>query len=356
MDCEKFDRVTMDLLYDELDELTRAAALRHVEHCQRCRSELNQLRSVRELATLTLVDAPDGFEQRLRAAELAASSELPFSQRAARTWTIVTGYAMRPQLAMAALLMLMIGSSLLFLRPRPGAQTSAMQVTERGTPLPNRDQVVVPLAGAVADEDAPEAPAPTAALATPVAPVVKAEPKHAALRAPAPEARAARSSSPAPVNSATPSVETTDRLRHEAEERSFAEATRALQAGELDRALSMFDDIAAAGGHKAAAAELNAALAAESSQGCAAALPRFDSVSARFPGSSLGNRATWRSATCRSKLGQTRRAMLDLEKLMKVPQYRADAERALIQMTQKPEKPKDDVPVIPNRPPVPAQE
>src|SRR5690606_26732178 len=145
-----------------------------------------------------------------------------FIQRAARTWTIVTGYAMPPQLAMAVHLMFMIRSSLLFLRRRPGAQHSAMQVTDRGTPPPNRDQLAVALDGAGADECAPAPPATPAALATPVAPVVKAEPKHAALRAPAPEARAARSSSPAPVNSATPSVETTDRLRHEAEERSFA--------------------------------------------------------------------------------------------------------------------------------------
>lgn len=362
MDCEKFDRVIMDLLYDELDELTRAAALRHVEHCQRCRAELAQLRSARELATLTLVDAPDGFEQRLRAAELAESSQLPFGQRAARAWTILTGYAMRPQLAMAALLMLMIGSSLLFLRPRPGSQTSAMQVTERGTPLPNQDQVVVPVVTAVAEEDAPVEPTPPAEPPPPpvaVAANLKAEaPTRAAAKsAHAPEPLALRSASPAPVNTAAATGESPDRSGQEAEERSFAEATRALQAGELDRALSLFDEIATAGGQKAAAAELNAALAAESSQGCAAALPRFDAVSARFPGSGLGNKATWRSATCRSKLGQTRRAMLDFEKLMKVPQYRADAERALIQIAQKPEKPKDEVPEAPpNAPLVPVQE
>ncbi len=37
MDCEKFDRVVLDLLYEELDELTAAAARRHMEHCARCR-------------------------------------------------------------------------------------------------------------------------------------------------------------------------------------------------------------------------------------------------------------------------------------------------------------------------------
>lgn len=359
MDCEKFDRVIMDLLYEELDELTRAAALRHVEHCQRCRSELSQLKNAREMATLALVDAPDGFEQRLRAAELAESSQLPLSQRAARAWTILTGYAMRPQLAMAALLMLMIGSSLLFLRPRPGSQTSAMQVTERGAPLPNQDQVVVPVAVTATPE--PVEPELARATAEPVA--VSAAPAAPAPRE-APKALAARAADPvharspaAPNAVSTASEEGPDRSGQEVEERTFAEATRALQAGDLDRALAMFDELASAGGQKAAVSELNAALAAESSQGCAAALPRFDSVAARYPGSPLGNKATWRSATCRSKTGQVRRAMLDFEKLMKVPQYRADAERALIQLAQQPDRPKEEpADLTPPTPPVPVQE
>lgn len=362
MDCEKFDRVIMDLLYDELDELTRAAALRHVEHCQRCRAEISQLRSAREVATLALVDAPDGFEQRLRAAELAESSQLPLSQRAARTWTILTGYAMRPQLAMAALLMLMIGSSLLFLRPRPGSQTSAMQVTERGTPLPNQDQVVVPVAAAAeGGEDQEPRPEPTAevtAAPAPAAPPPKVElAKAAPHRAPAPEALALRPQPTPTAGTVTLGDDPHDQSGQEIESRSFAEATRALQSGDLDRALVLFDELAAGGGQKAAASELNAALAAESLQGCAAALPRFDSVSARFPGSSLGNKATWRSATCRSKLGHNRRAILDFEKLMKVPQYRVDAERALIQLAQQPDRPKYEPANVPApAPPVPVQE
>lgn len=358
MDCEKFDRIIMDLLYEELDELTRAAALRHVEHCQRCRSELSQLKNAREVATLALVDAPDGFEQRLRAAELAESSQLPLSQRAARAWTILTGYAMRPQLAMAALLMLMIGSSLLFLRPRPGSQTSAMQVTERGTPLPNQDQVVVPVPATVNDE--PREPSLARATAEPaaasVAPSAPREvPKTLAARA---HTEPIHARSPAAPSAASASAEETpDRSGQEVEERTFAEATRALQAGDLDRALAMFDELASAGGQKAAVSELNAALAAESSQGCAAALPRFDSVAARYPGSPLGNKATWRSATCRSKTGQVRRAMLDFEKLMKVPQYRADAERAFIQLAQQPDRPKEEpADLTPPTPPVPVQE
>ena len=43
---------------------------------------------------------------------------------------------MRPQFAMAAVLVLVVGSSLLFLRARPGTMGSPVSVTERGNPLP----------------------------------------------------------------------------------------------------------------------------------------------------------------------------------------------------------------------------
>jgi hypothetical protein len=49
--------------------------------------------------------------------------------------------------------------------------------------------------------------------------------------------------------------------------------------------------------------------------------------------------------------------MLDFEKLMKVPQYRVDAERSLIQLAQQPVRPKTEpADVAPPAPPVPVQE
>ena len=35
MDCEKFESTLLDELYDELDEVTSAAAKRHVSGCSR---------------------------------------------------------------------------------------------------------------------------------------------------------------------------------------------------------------------------------------------------------------------------------------------------------------------------------
>ena len=66
MDCEKFEPLLLDELYDELDELTSAAVKRHVSGCARCGSILNGLRSTRRAVTLPLVPVPDGLEDRMR--------------------------------------------------------------------------------------------------------------------------------------------------------------------------------------------------------------------------------------------------------------------------------------------------
>src|SRR6266498_3352200 len=112
MDCERFDRIVLELLYDELDELTLAAARRHLEHCARCRGILAGLRATREVGALPMVDPPEGLELRILEAERQLRAELPLRQRAGRAVSVLAGYAMRPQLAMAATLLLVIGGGL----------------------------------------------------------------------------------------------------------------------------------------------------------------------------------------------------------------------------------------------------
>jgi hypothetical protein len=102
MDCERFDRIVLDLLYDELDELTAAAARRHLDQCARCRGIMAGLRATREVGALPLVDPPDGLELRILEAERQMRAQLPLRQRAGRAVSVLAGYAMRPQLAMAA--------------------------------------------------------------------------------------------------------------------------------------------------------------------------------------------------------------------------------------------------------------
>src|SRR5208282_5451908 len=52
MDCEKFETAMMDELYGELDELTSAAAKRHMAGCARCSALLGGLRATRRVASI----------------------------------------------------------------------------------------------------------------------------------------------------------------------------------------------------------------------------------------------------------------------------------------------------------------
>ncbi|HEY4122430.1 MAG TPA: zf-HC2 domain-containing protein, partial [Byssovorax sp.] len=154
MDCEKFDLHVMDALYDELDELTYAALRRHVEGCSRCGAVWSELRATREVGVLPIVQPSDDLEARVLEAALAAQKTTPFPRKVLRALSWAGSHAMRPQLAMAALFFLVIGSSLLLLRARPGTPGAPMRVTERGAPAPDEE----PPAATAAPAPAPASP------------------------------------------------------------------------------------------------------------------------------------------------------------------------------------------------------
>jgi len=156
VDCEKYDKISLDLLYDELDELTRAAAMRHVEQCHRCRAIHSELRATRSVGVLPLVEPPQGFEQRVILAEQRERANLPLGQKLGRAISVLAGYAMRPQLAMAALLLLMIGSSLLFLNagPTEAAKDDAPPIVAEPAPPGESDGAPVKMSEAMALYDA----------------------------------------------------------------------------------------------------------------------------------------------------------------------------------------------------------
>jgi hypothetical protein len=139
MDCEKLDSVLMDELYGELDDITSAAVKRHVAGCARCASLLSGMRATRRVASLPMIDVPQGLEDRVLAAAAAhASPGATLQWRFARAVSLAGNWAMRPQTAMAAVFLVMIGTSVLLLRGRSSrAPASAeMIVTEEGTPVP----------------------------------------------------------------------------------------------------------------------------------------------------------------------------------------------------------------------------
>jgi hypothetical protein len=135
MDCEKFEPLLLDELYEELDEVTSAAVKRHVSGCARCASILNGMRSTRRLAVLPMLAIPDGLEDRILASVKEAQKVVPIQSRASRALSWAGSWAMRPQTAMAAVFLLMIGTSAFVIRSRHSSeQAAAVSVTEQGAP------------------------------------------------------------------------------------------------------------------------------------------------------------------------------------------------------------------------------
>ncbi len=294
MDCEKFDRVLLDLLYGELDELTQASAKRHTEHCTRCRAIVTELRATREVGSLPLVDPPDGLELKILEAERQARAVLPLRQRFGRAVSVLAGYAMRPQLAMAALLLLMIGSSLVFLRARPGDRERVL-VTERGVPESESDTLVVPMPERLRDEPAPVAAAAEA-------------PGEAEAKSP----RAASAAPPAPV-----AVGVDEELAKSGGDTAsaFANGVALFDEGRYVEARRAFESVATRGGDHAPEAALYAARSTRQSDGCSAASMQFEQVTARYPGTASALEATWQAADCYKSLGEVDQARRSYERL-----------------------------------------
>jgi TolA-binding protein len=307
MDCERFDRIALDLLYDELDELTAASARRHVDQCTRCRGIIAGLRATREVGALPLVDPPPGLELSILQAERRARSRLPLQQRLGRGVSVLAGYAMRPQLAMGALLLLAIGSSLIFFRAQPGDRNS-MSVTERGVPESDSDFVaVVPAASRDRAADAHGPPAAPAA----------ADKKEALSQSQRP--------------SGAPPAPEPDQGEI-AGDSAFQAALSALKEGRNKEAREQFESVAARGGADAAQAAFHAAEAAKNELGCAEAAKLFDQVPFQYPGTRAGYDATFQAASCYEAVGDLEKARRNYQALLDEPGYADRARNALAQL------------------------
>lgn len=271
MDQEKFDQHLMDYLFDELDEVTRAAMKRKIESDADCRELAAGLRATIEVAQLPLEEPEDDLEERIvAAAELAQKGE-PWHKKALRSLSWAGSWAMRPQLAMAALLMLVIGSSVLLMRARPGS----VAVT------PSKDD-------------------PAEVAATPVDQVEPAEPESAAEEeAPAVEADEAEGQAMA---SAEPKAAAEDEKQAVP---SYDEAKALYQTGRFGEAQVAFNDIAGAGGADAPTAALFEAKSVRAQSGCSAAVSYYHQVRARHGGTAVADDATYELADCLRQLGKT---------------------------------------------------
>jgi len=348
VDCEKFDRIVLDLLYDELDELTTAAAKRHMEHCARCRAIGSGLRATREVGALPLVEAPEGLELRILQAEERATQLLPIGKRLGRGLSLLASYAMRPQVSMAALLMLMIGSSLFFLRAQPGDREHVL-VTERGVPETDNETVTILPKKAEAPEPARASPVATLPAPSPrsdlaarraTASEAKGDAPPAAAPAPAAEQYAAAPRFEASRGGSALGASSDDKATEGSAEpntdsdASYDAAMAAYRDGRYSEAQHRFDEIASLGGPHAANAALYGAQALRRVSGCPTAAPRFEEVHTRYPGS-VGSDAAWQAADCYRSLGDLSRARQTYDQLASDPSYKARAKEAIAELDQR---------------------
>jgi hypothetical protein len=373
MDCEKFEMAMMDELYGELDELTSAAAKRHIASCARCAAIFSGLRATRRVATVALVEPPAGLEDRILALAREAPAAIPFRRRLARLVSVAGSWAMRPQTAMAALFMVMLGTSLLLLRGRSSrAPASAeMTVTERGTPAP--------VASAMTPAGEPQAAASAVAVAMgsrpgeskmgapPVATTapppealaedsrqrVMARPISVAKDEEAPVAAAHKAApmlpgqempfpaAPPPRAAAAPaaggggggwaSAYASSAADNDKKSLTpFDAAVRLYQSGRYDDAARAFDALAPSDAN----ADLWAARAIREGKGARAAIARFDRVASRASGTPPGWDALLEGALCYRSAGDFGNARVRLNALLGVDSHKDRARAELERLNQ----------------------
>lgn len=343
MDCEKFEAAMMDELYGELDELTSAAMKRHASGCARCSALLSGLAATRRLANIPLVDPPAGLEARILAAAREADKVVPIRRRVARVVSLAGRWAMRPQTAMAAVFLVMIGTSALLLTGRSArAPASApVTVTEQGSPATQ----AAPVASAAATSTMGAYGAPVmldkaTASAAPPAIARNDSPKddvpgHAGPKgfgSTPPATRdedgiasyAPRAAAQAPAPAAAPTAgggggELGGLAAAEKKTLSpIAAAIQMYQAGRYDDATKAFDALAPTDPN----AELYAARSVRESKGCGAALARFDAVTQRAAHTPPAWDALLEGGVCYRVVGNYNAAIIRLKALLNVDSHK----------------------------------
>jgi hypothetical protein len=371
MDCEKFEAAMMDELYGELDELTSAAMKRHSSGCPRCASLLEGLRATRKLVAGSTVDVPPGLEARVLDAANEAQKVVPIRRRFALAVSVAGSWAMRPQSAMAAVFMVMLGTSLLLLRGRSSRAPASAEVTvtQHGTPAPAAQAGPDPAASAVATQFArpaePKAAASALAAQAPGGPVggppaaeglpqddMRAAKTAARSAAPARDdegANAWASNAPAvaaggfaaPPPAAAPApvamgggggggggggADIAYNRKAEQAPSAFDTALRLYQSGRYDEAARAFDALSAQDPN----ADLYAARSAREDGGCTRGVAgRFDRVAQRAKGTPTGWDALLEGALCYRSLGDFAAARARLTPLLTVDSHK---DRARIEL------------------------
>jgi hypothetical protein len=380
MDCEKYEPLLIDELYEELDEVTSAAVKRHVAGCARCAGVLNGLEATRRVAVLEMEPLPAGLEDRILAAAKEAQKVVPIQSRFGNILSMAGRWAMRPQTAMAAVFLLMIGTSAFLIRAKKDiGRPAAVSVTEQGAPEPQAAAAPTADTASLNSPAAASAHGPAQAngfaLATPppAATATAAPPLELALKeeaadkdAPAkskaadpsslddekkaalatrsyggPSNASAPAGAPAPMDATQGALaaagagqanQAQAAKKSDSTSDGFSQGMASYRARNYADATKQFDSAAQSG-------DLNSALWAAKSVkdgngGCAAALPRFANIAQRAGGTWIGNEASLEAARCDIALGKLDTARDALNKLAQVPSHAQQAQQALGELNQ----------------------
>lgn len=148
MDCEKLDTIAIDIVdpSDEGDVVDarwvreRREAEEHLAGCSRCTAVIERLRGgMRAASQLELEDPSSMLEARILAAARAVPRDVSLRRRVTRAISTAGSWAMRPQVAMAAVLVVMVGTSIVLLRGNSAPTARNTKVTEEGTPVSTLD-------------------------------------------------------------------------------------------------------------------------------------------------------------------------------------------------------------------------
>jgi len=296
MDCEAFDNALVDALYEELDEVRMRGLERHAEGCASCAEKLAGFRATRDRVPQSiLLETPsENLESRILAAvEIALAKNNPqpmVAQAPATGGARVYAFLARPQFAIAAAFVLVLGASVVFLSNATKSEpaTAAAPAEQRA-------------AGKAKLGEGQASPSPPSVVATPTA-----------------AASMAYNDDPAPPPAAAP---------HQAAKPSdLGGATK----GGIDGRCAVVEERA----KTAAAAELELARCIAQTQGCKAAAPHFDKAAHRNAGTETGSRATLEAARCYAELGDATNARSRYSALQKDRYVASEANESLSELNR----------------------
>jgi hypothetical protein len=309
---------------------------------------------------LPQVEPSTDLEDRILAAAKDAQKVVPIGRQVSRAISWAGSWAMRPQTAMAAVFILMVGSSVLFVRRRKVADNATVTVTAQGAPAasapaptPTDESASLDSKVAAAAHGAGPVAPTTAASATPwdgtAGGLAKADSKGGSggaygQRGTEEQELAAERTRSEARNAQAPAGAPAPARAAQTGSGGKGEVAASPAQGPLDQAKALYtakDYVAATNAYDAIAAtgDLDAALGAarsvrDGNGGCAVAKDRFDQIAARAWGTAAGYDATLEAGRCYRALGATDAAQARYAKLLTVQQFAPRAQAEINGMSQ----------------------